>query len=142
MFGSSKERVSELERALSKVQGEIQFLRRELDAAHEEVKRLRMAKGFAEIMLEAEKETNIQLSAKLAETEKNPCPPRRHNERGAGRKPRATPEIIGMLHALQEHGVSLKQMAGELTVQTREPWSKSAVAYILKKYERAEINVK
>jgi septal ring factor EnvC (AmiA/AmiB activator) len=134
MFFSSKERIAELEQALSEARAEIQSLRQELESMHKEAKKLQMQKGFFQIMLEDEQKIKVRLSKQLAEAEQNRCPPKKHNERGAGRKPRATPQIIETLLNFKGQGFSLKQMDGELAVQTGQPWSKSTVAHILKSH--------
>jgi TolA-binding protein len=135
MFFSSKERIAELEQALSGARAQIQFLQQELDSMREKAKKLQLEKGFTQILLMDEQVINTRLSHQLAEAEQNRCLPKKHNECGAGRKSRVTPQIVETLLHLKGQGLSLKQMTGELAAQTGERWSKSTVAHILKAHE-------
>lgn len=60
--------------------------------------------------------------------------PRRHNERGAGRKSRIRPEHVDFVKQEKKAGKSLAEIARLLSEQGDRPWSKSTIKYILTKY--------
>lgn len=60
--------------------------------------------------------------------------PKPHNERGAGRKSRITPEHVVFVKKAKTEGKSLSEIARLLSDYSERPWSKSTIRYILIKY--------
>ena len=56
---------------------------------------------------------------------------RTHNERGAGRKHRATPEQREYIISLSTQGVSQNKIAGIMTNQTGAKWNKTTIRNII-----------
>lgn len=55
-----------------------------------------------------------------------------HNQRGAGRKSRITPEIKQMIIDLKSQNITQSEIAKKLTASTGEHWSRSTVGQVLK----------
>ena len=68
----------------------------------------------------------------LKSTKINICPKPIHNERGAGRKSRVTPQALDLIQSLANSGLSHKAIAEKLTDETGKRWSKSTIGYLIR----------
>ena len=87
---------------------------------------LRKQNEDLKIKMQEYEEQIEQLTSKLSVLE-NPA----HNERGAGRKSKATEENVSEILRLRDEGLSYSQIAGILTENNGEYISKSTVAKIV-----------
>ena len=62
---------------------------------------------------------------------------RSHNERGAGRKPKATPEQREHILSLASQGISHYQIARMITAQTSDKWNKTTIRNMIIASENA-----
>lgn len=82
-------------------------------------------------VVEFHKNQNTSLRNVMERLKKNP---KIHNQRGAGRKSRITPDNIAFTKQALSQGKGITEIARHLSQASGKPWSKSTVRYMMEKY--------